>query len=249
MRLEYDAFSDTGLQREHNEDACAIREPRSPEEEARLGWLLAVADGMGGHLAGEVASKLAIETLLERYGQQAGADPGAALQDAVARANRAVWEAGQSDASRVGMGTTLVAAVIRAGRVLVAHVGDSPAFLIRQGEVQRLTQRDHSWVAEAVERGYLLPEEAESHPYRHVLTRALGSYPDVAADLSEERPLYPEDVVVLCSDGLLRHVRQQELPALVQGRSAHEAAHRLVALANERGGEDNTTVVICRVLP
>src|SRR5204863_9491219 len=152
------------------------------------------------------------------------------------------------DASRTGMGTTLVAVVIRDGRLVVAHVGDSPALLLSGGQVRRLTQ-DHSWVEEAVARGHLDPGDADRHPYRHVLTRALGSAPDVQVDVSDDVALAAGDVLVLCSDGLVRHVRESELADVVQDLDAEEAARALVDLANKRGGEDNTTVIVCRVLP
>jgi protein phosphatase len=144
------------------------------------------------------------------------------------------------------MGTTLVAALLRGDRAVLAHVGDSPAFLVRARTARRLTQ-DHSWVAQAVARGHLDPEEADSHPYRHVLTRALGSMPSVDVDVSEELTLEPGDVLVLCSDGLVRHVDEDELAQVVSDRPSQAAAAALVDLANERGGEDNITVIVCQV--
>jgi|SRR5581483_3681372 len=249
MKLDIGYETNTGLLRDHNEDALGMWELNVPSEDGTgwHGWLLAVADGMGGHLAGEVASQLAIEVLPRAYEHHAATAPAAALRSAAEEANRAVWDAGQTDAAHIGMGTTLVAALLRAGLLVVAHVGDSPAFLVRDMVAHRLT-RDHSWVAEAVARGQLDQEEAEQHPYRHVLTRALGSVPEVLVDLSEELTLEPDDVVVLCSDGLLRHVREEEMARVVTERSAQAAAETLVDLANERGGEDNITVIICRIL-
>ena len=251
MKLEIGQCTDTGLQRDHNEDRLGIFEPRTDALRRREGVLCAVADGMGGHLAGEIASQTAIESLLREYGRQmerGSKDLRKALVNAVLSANRAVWEAGQNDPSRAGMGTTLVAVVIRGGRLIVAHVGDSPALLLSGGAVRRLT-RDHSWVQEAVARGHLSAEDADRHPYKHVLTRALGSTPEVQVDVSDDVELEAGDVLVLCSDGLVRHVRESELSGVVQDKSAEEAARALVDLANRRGGEDNTTVIVCRLLP
>ncbi len=247
MNLDVGGYTDQGLQRGHNEDAFSIHEPAEPAKMERSGILFAVADGMGGHLAGEVASQTAIEALLQEYTRVDSADVGLALLSAVNAANLAVYQAGLDDSMRTGMGTTLVAAVVRPGILVVAHVGDSPAFLIRNEIAKRLTQ-DHSWVAQAVAHGQLNQEDAETHPYRHVLTRALGSLPDVEVDLSDQTTIEPGDVLVLCSDGLVRHVKESELPEVVQDKSAADAAKALVDLANRRGGEDNTTVIVCKVL-
>jgi PPM family protein phosphatase len=249
MKLDIAGYTDTGLHRDHNEDFHDIHVPAADEQMEREGALFAVADGMGGHLAGEVASKIAIGTLVAEYlrTSEQGEEPGTALLMAVNVANRAVWDAGQNDTGRTGMGTTLVAAVVRPGELLIAHVGDSPAFLVKGDVAYRLTQ-DHSWVAEAMARGQLQKDEAEVHPYRHVLTRALGSLPEVEADLSTQTTFELGDAVVLCSDGLVRHVQEEEIPGLVHGRSAAEAAETLVKLANQRGGEDNTTVIVCKLL-
>jgi PPM family protein phosphatase len=247
MKLDIGAYTDTGLQRDHNEDALDMRVPADAATRDREGVLLVVADGMGGHLAGEVASRMAVDTLLRDYAP-GDTEPAGSLVAAIQAANLAVWEAGQADPNRYNMGTTLVAAVLRAGRMLVAHVGDSPAFLVRACAPRRLT-RDHSWVEEAIERGHLSPEEAARHPYRHVLTRALGSLPEVEVDLSDDLALEPGDALVLCSDGLVRHVGEDELADIVcAAHSAQVAARALVDLANRRGGEDNTTVIVCRVV-
>src|SRR5438094_6885292 len=157
MKLEIGQYTDTGLQRDHNEDRLGVFEPETEALRRREGVLVAVADGMGGHLAGEIASQTAIDILLREYGRLVGRssrDLRKALLNAVLKANRAVWEAGQNDPAHAGMGTTLVAVVVREGRLIVAHVGDSPALLVSGGTVRRLT-RDHSWVEEAVARGHL----------------------------------------------------------------------------------------------
>jgi PPM family protein phosphatase len=246
MKLDIGYHTDTGLQRDHNEDAFGTRMPEAAEALDSHGALLAVADGMGGHLAGEVASSMAIQTLMDEFERSAG-DPAEGLRAAIQMANRSVWEAGQADPNRYNMGTTLVAAVLRPGRLVVAHVGDSPAFLVRECAPIRLT-RDHSWVEEAIERGHLDPSQAARHPYRHVLTRALGSLPEVDVEISHEVELQAGDTLVLCSDGLVRHVGESEIAELVcAADSAAGAARTLVDLANQRGGEDNTTVVVCKV--
>lgn len=238
MSLEIGLVSDVGRRRTGNEDALDAFELPGGR-----GALCVVADGMGGHRAGEVASRLAVETIRRTFDPDGGA---AALVRAIREANRTVFAAADSDPDKQGMGTTVVCALLVDGQARLANVGDSPAFLVRGQAARRLT-RDHTWVAEEIARGAIRPEEASGHPYRHILTRCLGMGDEVEVDLYEPVALQGGDVLVLCSDGLSEHVAPEELPAVVLERPAQAAAEALVELANRRGGSDNISVVVARV--
>ena len=174
-------------------------------------------------------------------------DPLGVLVAAIERANRAIWEEGQRDPARAGMGTTVVGAIFAEGRAYLANVGDSPAILVRNGESRQVT-RDHGWVAEQVEAGLIDPEDAPYHPYRNILTRCLGTEPHVAVEVYEPPDLLPGDLLVLCSDGVTTHVAVEEVAAAVARATPTAAARLLISLANERGGQDNITVVVARVV-
>jgi len=227
MRVTAAAATDIGLVREGNEDSYLTEEP-----------LFAVADGMGGHRGGEVASQLAVETLEKRFKQGAGD-----LPDQVQEANRVVFERSVVDEKVAGMGTTLTAALVEGDRVRLAHVGDSRAYLLRDGDLRLLTE-DHTLVHRMVTEGEISKEEAETHPQRSVLTRALGvdNVVDVDDDTVQVRP---GDRLLLCTDGLTSMVSEQAIEEALRGvPDPQEAARRLVHLANEGGGTDNTTVVV-----
>ncbi|MBI2940725.1 MAG: Stp1/IreP family PP2C-type Ser/Thr phosphatase [Chloroflexi bacterium] len=239
-RYEVGAETDVGQVRELNEDAIFAGPVGAAET-----LLAAVADGMGGHAAGEVASRLAIETLVDTVERQSARRPGERLRQAVLAANRAVWERSAQVAVERGMGTTLTAALFVGAQLEIGHVGDSRAYLFRAGTLRQLTQ-DHSWVAERVSEGHLTPEEARVHPYRHVITRVLGGDPRVEVD-QVSLALQHGDVALLCSDGLTADVDDQMLAArLAAGLPAGETARALVALANARGGVDNISVIVVR---
>lgn len=238
MKIRAAARSDVGLRRSANEDAFALA--------PALGLCL-VADGMGGHVAGQLASRLAASATLEalEQGVRSEASPSEKLRACVAYANHQIYATAQAKPEVTGMGTTLVAVLAGGGRLTLAHVGDSRAYLTRAGRIRQLTE-DHSLVAELVKRNQLSPRAARGHPHRHVLTRALGVRRRVEPDLAELTPA-SGDVVVLCSDGLTTHVSDAEIAALAQGeRDLDAACEQLVALANQRGGEDNVTVVLLR---
>ncbi len=226
-------LSDTGRKRRHNEDSYVVRPP-----------LFAVADGMGGAQAGEVASRLAVEALDEEREPRTGEERVEAL---VQEANRRVYQRAGEDATTSGMGTTMTIALVEEETVSFAHVGDSRAYLVRDGSLEQLTH-DHSLVAELIRSGKLSPEEAESHPQRSVITRALGTDPDVDVDTFtiEARA---GDVFLLCSDGLTSMVGDEAiLSALEEHRDDLDAAAKeLVTLANRGGGEDNITVVFFEI--
>jgi serine/threonine protein phosphatase PrpC len=175
------------------------------------------------------------------------ADPSAALRTAVERANRAIWDEAQADPSRSGMGTTVVGAIFAGSRAYLANVGDSPAVLVRDGTSHQVT-RDHGWVAEQVEAGLIDPQDAPYHPYRNILTRCLGTERSVAVEVYEPLDLLPGDQLVLCSDGVTTHVSVEEIAAVVARATPTTAARLLISLANERGGQDNITVVVARVV-
>jgi protein phosphatase len=225
--------TDVGLQRRGNEDSSLVHEP-----------LFVVADGMGGARAGEVASQLAIDAFVE--GLPADGTPEERLSIVVQRANREIHMRSQSDAERAGMGTTVTAAYLDGDALALAHVGDSRAYLLRGGELLRLTE-DHSLVEELLRGGKLTEEEAQEHPQRSVITRALGIEPIVEVD-TWTYPLRPADIVLLCSDGLTSMISELQVrEAIVQSPGLQSAADRLVAEANAAGGRDNITVVLFRV--
>jgi protein phosphatase len=225
--------TDTGRQRRENEDNAFARPP-----------VFVIADGMGGARAGEVASKIAIETF-ERELPGEGS-PEERLAECVREANRRIYAQSRPDHEYAGMGTTLTAAYLDDSDLSVAHVGDSRAYLFRDGELIRLT-RDHSLVGELIERGKLTEEQAAGHPQRSVITRALGPEPEVKVD-TRTYPVRPGDVLLLCSDGLNSMLSDDQiLNVLGAAGSLRDAADELIDAANEAGGRDNITVVLCRM--
>ncbi|MGH7234961.1 MAG: Stp1/IreP family PP2C-type Ser/Thr phosphatase [Nitrospiraceae bacterium] len=251
MQIAYGAQTDVGLRRAHNEDSlCA-----DPD----IG-LFMVCDGMGGHKAGEVASRMAVE-VIQQYLREARANTlqpiigdydstfspqTNRLASASRLANQAIYDAGRSRPDHAGMGTTVVSAVIWGQILSIASVGDSRMYLIRGGSIQPLTA-DHSLVAEQVRRGILTEEEAERSPHRHVLTRALGIDQYVQVEVNEIC-LLERDALLLCSDGLTGGVRPPEILRVIGSEPEPQAAcERLVTMANDAGGEDNTTVILITV--
>jgi len=238
--------TDRGIARPRNEDAVG-RPP--PDLDANLaqqkGYLYAVADGMGGEAGGQLASTMAIQTLITEYYRDAEPDVSRSLWRAVQVANQAVYRKAHSTPALARMGTTLTAAVVRGEELVVAHVGDSRAYLIRNDDIRQLT-RDHSWVADALRAGTISAEEARNHPNRNILTRALGAEPEVEIDVVREK-LRPGDRVLLCSDGLTNLVGDGEILQKVQKMGPQKAPGALIDLANERGGQDNITAMVIGV--
>lgn len=229
--IELASASDVGRVRSDNQDRDLLAPP-----------LIAVADGMGGHLGGGTAAAMAVDAL-RAVGQ--ATDP-TALLDALTEANRAIARAAADNPDLTGMGTTATAALLEGGILYLVHVGDSRAYLIRGGRIIQVTE-DHSVVAEMVRRGTLSADAAESHPARHVITRALGVDADVQIDALRV-DLEPGDVVLLCTDGLSGPVDDAAILGAVEGSPAlQDAAESLVRMANEAGGPDNVTVVLARV--
>jgi protein phosphatase len=247
--LRIAARTDQGMVRSHNEDNFYLRED--------LG-LLVVADGMGGHASGEVASRLAVEVIRD-YFDDAGPDKAfvGAFDDrclegtnrlaaAIRLANLAIHEAAGGNAKYAGMGTTVAAVLIQGNRMGIAHVGDSRVYLARAGELSQLTD-DHSLVMEQVRREMITREQAQEAENRNILTRALGIAPEVEVDL-DEMTLADGDRILLCSDGLSTMVSDEDILAVVQGTQDVEAAcETLVRMANDHGGRDNITVVLAEM--
>ena len=236
MILRTAAHTDVGLRRRGNEDRFAV----DPE----LGLCL-VADGMGGHSAGQVASALAAETVLASLQECKAGEASASerLRCAVEDANRAIHRAARQNSLYAGMGTTVVALLLEGERAALAHVGDSRAYRVRGGRIRQLTE-DHSVVGELLRRHEITADDAREHPHRHMLTRALGVRGHVQPDLAE-LTVAPGDRFVLCSDGLTNHVEDHEIAKLGAGSDDLQACcEALIALANRRGGEDNITVAL-----
>jgi serine/threonine protein phosphatase PrpC len=245
LEFRFAVLTDTGRQRELNEDRVGAWRPDDPTVMATHGDLLVVADGMGGHLAGEVASTLALETVYQTYYHSGSNDPAELLREAIETANETIYSRSQRD-DRLGMGTTVVAAAHRGNTLYYAHVGDSRLYLIRNGEIQQLT-RDHSLVASHVEAGILTPEQAAHHPQRNVILRAVGTGAHVEVDVQAPMLLQDGDVLVLCSDGLTEHVPKEMLGKLATTGSPEQAVQALVQAANNKGGSDNISVIVAWV--
>jgi protein phosphatase len=249
VSIPHFAKSDIGRRRPHNEDCFAA--------DASLG-LYVVCDGMGGGNAGEVASRMAIETIVSHVrfaGQTTGKtvtdDPNLSratniLTQAIHAANAAVFRASWEEPKYAGMGTTVAAACLSGHSLSIAHVGDSRIYLVRDGDMQPLTL-DHSWVAEQVVQGYMTEEEAQRSPRRNIVTRALGVESTVDIDVAE-MPVFEGDLLLLCSDGLTRGVSHRDISTiLTQDGDLDQKTDRLIALANEAGGDDNITVMLVTV--
>jgi protein phosphatase len=251
MKLSCESRSDVGRKRKGNEDALFVNPGQN---------LFVVADGMGGHAAGEVASKIAVDAINEFVtltgGNQEitwpfGLDEtisyeGNRLKTAIRHANRRVLEATRERVDYEGMATTVAAVLVDGDVANIAHVGDSRIYLWSDGQIQLLTS-DHSWVNEQIQSGVISPEQARSHPLRNVVTRALGGRTDLAVDI-QSRKMKPGEVLLLCSDGLTTMVADEEIARVLAASEGDmkKAADALVEEANGHGGEDNITVVLLK---
>jgi serine/threonine protein phosphatase PrpC len=245
LRIETAELTDIGRRRNDNQDNMGRRVPDDPEELERDGALFVVADGMGGHAAGEIASTVAVQTMTSAYFDAAHGEVLQGLAQAIKQSNEAILSIARENAGRTGMGTTLVAAVLCQGILYVANIGDSRAYLLRNGRLRQLTE-DHSWVAEQVRAGVLTEDQARTHVHRNVITRSLGTQANVTADVFVE-PAREGDILLLCSDGLHGYVSDEVIRETIAAFPPTEAAKRLVDLANEAGGPDNITVSIFRI--
>ena len=247
MRITSCGITDVGMKRTHNEDNFLINDELQ---------LFIVCDGMGGHVGGEVASAIAVHTLEEAFisldwnskeKQFANRSEFAReqLRFAVRIAGKKIYETAQQEPRYMGMGTTCLALFVDHSNAFLGHVGDSRGYLIRNNQIQQLTE-DHSWVNERINAGLMTPEEAKNHRFKNVITRSLGINEEVEVDVLMQA-LRKDDYLVLCSDGLSNLVEADEICSICIENSPQEAGRKLVNLACERGGDDNITVVILRV--
>jgi serine/threonine protein phosphatase PrpC len=250
VQIVSSGLSDVGRVRTNNEDSFRIVEALN---------LFILSDGMGGEAHGEVASAMAVD-VINKYCESEKEDSGATVLDevpanissqtrrlkqAVAQANFQIFQAAQKNPEQRGMGATITALWLKDTLMSIAHVGDSRAYLLRNGNLQQLTN-DHSLVAEQVRRGLITPQQAEESEMQSVLLRALGAHPEVEID-ADEVEIIPRDVLLLCSDGLTRMVTEPEIAGALQAETVPSAAaERLISLANENGGVDNVTVIVVR---
>jgi len=245
MELEFAQISDLGLVRTGNEDYFGSSVPDTPERVRSHGWFFAVADGVGGHDRGEVASRLTVETLLEGFrGAIAGESHSSLLNKLVVAANTQVIDAAHR--ARTNMATTIVACALRYDRATLAHVGDSRAYLIRRGQATQLT-RDHTVVNDQFRLGVISASEMASSESRHVLSRSIGSELMVKVDIGEHQ-VFAGDILLLCSDGLHGSVTGADMARILSSDAdLNAAAKQLVNLANVRDGNDNITALIIRI--
>lgn len=255
LAVEVAGKSDVGCVRANNEDNFGY--------DSRYG-IFVVCDGMGGQAAGEVASKMGVDILLDYFRNEISAPDTHAsngfnhsaqssslgaksLANAIQLANRTIFQAGQSQQTRHGMGSTIVAALVRGNSLAIAHVGDSRIYLVRQGSIQQLTQ-DHSLVMEQVRLGYITLEQAQKSEMQNIILRALGTEEAVEADI-EDLVAVPGDLLLMTSDGLTRHVQDDEILKVVQEHDDLErACNDLVQMAKDRGGDDNITCLLVRIV-
>ncbi len=243
--IKYSGRTDMGQVRENNEDKFDVYEPTDPVILAQRGSLYAVADGMGGALAGQIASEMLLKNLILGYYNSPLEHAEHAMEEAIAEANSRIHTLAQMVPERRGMGTTLVALAVVENRVLVVHVGDSRAYLVRDGEISQITT-DHSWVEEQVSLGAMSRSDAELSPFRNVITRSVGASATVIPDMQWCNSQVG-DTWVLCSDGLTGHVADQEIAHIVQHETPSEVTRQLIHLANARGGRDNITVMVVSI--
>jgi protein phosphatase len=243
--LKFAAKTDMGQVRENNEDKFEFYEPEEPGILSQRGSLYAVADGIGGALAGQIASEMMLKQVIAGYYDHPAPDLVSAMVESIVQANDRIHGLAQMIPERSGMGTTLVGAIFVEDRVVIVQVGDSRAYLIRNGGITQITH-DHSWVEEQVRAGLMSRSEAETSPFRNVITRSIGAAPQVQPDFYEEQARVG-DVWVLCSDGLTGYVRDEEIAQIAGGQAPSEGARQLIELANARGGRDNITVFVLSV--
>ncbi len=245
IRISYAGLSDVGKVRTENEDSYGQFPENSLDSFLSEGLLFVVADGMGGHDKGEVASRMAIQITAEEYYSSKGVDPGRSLVRSFQTANTAIFQKAQGGSDAHPMGTTLSALALRGDVAHIAHVGDSRIYMVRQDKLVQLTT-DHTKVEELKRAGIINKEEAKKHPERSTLQRALGVKEHVRVDLSSDIRVKPGDIFILCTDGLAQ-VKKDELVSVVQNESPYTACKKFIALVNERGGIDNSTVQVIKI--
>lgn len=245
--LEHAAVSDVGLRRSNNQDSWAVVRANSQDDWYRRGHVFIVADGMGAHAAGELASKMAVDTIPHTYYKLRDEAPADAIRKAVEDANAKIHSRGQANLDFRGMGTTASVLLLLPESALVAHVGDSRAYRLRGNRVEQLSF-DHSLVWEMMASGKVREDQIPAYIPKNIITRSLGPSPQVQVDIEGPFPLAVGDTLLLCSDGLSGQVDDDEMGVVLSTLPPQEAAQMLVDLANLRGGPDNITVVVVRVL-
>ncbi|AGC69037.1 serine/threonine phosphatase Stp [Thermoclostridium stercorarium subsp. stercorarium DSM 8532] len=244
--MEYAAISDKGIIREQNEDFWNIILDADGNPQAFI-----VADGMGGHKAGDIASKLAVESISNSISsyletRDAGSSVEQVLQEAINKANEEIFRYSEEHLNGSGIGTTLTAGMLCDGKLIIAHIGDSSLYLVRNETIKKLT-KDHSFVGELVDRGILDQEKARVHPMRNQITRALGYEKEVQVDFYS-LDIMPDDIYLFCTDGLTMKLSADELLSMLKEEAdLNTVLKNMVALANERGGDDNITAIVVKI--
>jgi serine/threonine protein phosphatase PrpC len=244
FRLEVAQRTDIGRKRAVNEDSVTTVVPQDTQVMSSKGALFVVADGMGGHDRGAEASAITVNTVSAAYYQNTSDDIAAALMQALKDANTAVYQRAQASEADSKMGSTCIAAVLRGDSAYVANVGDSRAYIVRQGQARQISE-DHSWVVEQMRAGAMTADEARTHEKRNIITRCIGNE-TVEIDVFTEH-VQDDDILVLCTDGLSSLVEEDEMSAIVERYGPEESVERLIARANEQGGTDNITALVARV--
>jgi PPM family protein phosphatase len=244
--IRYASVSDIGFRRRNNQDSCAIRICSDAQTWREHGHLVLVADGMGGHAVGELASKIASDTVCHTFFKLRDLDPVEALRRSLETANATINERGSMNRDFARMGTTCTSLVLCPQGAILGHVGDSRAYRIRGERIDQLTF-DHSLHWELIRQGRMRPDDVFMHESRHVITRSLGPEPTVQIDIEGPYPVFPGDVYLLCSDGLTGHIQDAEIGIIARELPPQDACRLLVNLANLRGGSDNITVVAVHV--
>ena len=241
-KLRLSSYTHLGMVRRNNEDSCLVIPPWSSLAIERQACLFAVADGMGGQNAGEVAAALAMKSIIEWFSAKAHEPLSILLvEEMFAQINAAVWSHSQANPDTSGMGNTLTLMLVKEDRALIAHIGDTRLYRLRDGELAQLTN-DHSLVAEQVRMGKLTPEQARVHPTRHILSRVIGGRQFVVPDIFET-DLRVNDVYFICSDGVSGMIEDREIKDILLHNLPDVAAEKLVEAANRAGGKDNSTAV------
>ena len=244
--VQYASLSDIGFRRRMNQDTFAVQICSDRETWREHGHLFLVCDGMGGHAVGELASKIAADTIPHTFYKSRAKDVGTALRESIESANAAIYERGNLNRDFERMGTTCAAVALGPYGVVIGHVGDSRVYRVRRDRIDQLTF-DHSLQWELLRQGRMKPEDIFLHEPRHIITRSLGPEPAVRVDVDGPYPVLPGDVFILCSDGLTGHLKDEEIGAVARELTPADAVRLLVNLANLRGGSDNITVLAVRI--
>src|SRR3954465_14531529 len=246
--VELASLTDVGCKRENNEDSYAYWEPANDADFAELGRLAIVADGMGGHEGGQIASRLAVETFIKAYAAARDSDPQKRLLTALKDAHLRIQQRAKQDAHLSSLGTTCTALALIDTRLYFVHVGDSRLYLLREGKLQILS-RDHTLIARLVEKKLIRPDQVQDHPQKHILTSALGIPGEELEIDAPPKPLHLDagDILMLCTDGLWGQMQASEIEQSLVSQAPAAACRSLVDLAKKRGGPDNITLQVLRI--